>query len=188
MLPLTSFRQERVDLYLSRKKWGKARSRSSPRVQYGGMRLTYFSSLFPTGWPAWITALGTWSKDPDWCVFSTTWLLEENKYFSEGLSSQSSTQVRQTELPTLRLCWALRIPRWPQERIFFPSFGSRAALSPLPAMPVGVKPYIVFTAWGTFFSRNVLSEDRDCSCRWDECRLKVWEEYAEKRKRLHVRY
>lgn len=78
----------------------KTRWQSSPQAQH----VPYvFSLLFLTGWPASITALETRSKDPDWCVFSAAWLFEENKYFPESLSLQSSTQVRQTVLLMLRL-------------------------------------------------------------------------------------
>lgn len=178
---------------LSLAKWeevSKARSQSSPRAQYWGVCLTDLSLLFLTGWPAWITVLGTWNKDPGWCMFSTTWLFEENKYFSEGLSPQSSAQVRQTALLMLRLCccWALALLQRTEQRIFSIQFGSRGALSPLPAISVGVKSYVVFIAWGMFFSKNVLSEDQDCSYSWDKYRLKVWEEYAEKIKMLQMRY
>lgn len=90
--------QERVGL--SQAGESKTRWQSSPQVQY----VSYvFFLLFLTGWPASITVLETWSKDPDRCIFSTTWLLEENKYFPESLSPQSSTQVRQTVLLMLRL-------------------------------------------------------------------------------------
>lgn len=89
----------------------KARSQSPPWTQYWGMCLTRVSLPFLTGWPSRIPALGTSSKDPDWCVFSTTRLLEANKQFSEGLSPRSSTQVRQAALLMLRLCccWALAL-------------------------------------------------------------------------------
>lgn len=109
----------------------KRRQQSSPQVQYVS---DVFSLLFLTGWPALITALETQSKDPDRCMFSTAWLLEENNYFPETLSLQSSTQVRQTVLLTLRLsCTGL-------SKGFFPFVCLKWALSPLPAMSVGVKP------------------------------------------------
>lgn len=84
----------------------KTRWQSSLQVQY----VSYiFCLLFLTGWPALITVLETWSKDPDWCVFSTAWILEDNNCFPESLSPQSSTQVRQTVLLMLRLtCTGLR--------------------------------------------------------------------------------
>lgn len=31
-----------------------------------------------------------------------------------------------------------------------------------------------------FLSKNILSEDQDCSYGWGKYRLKAWEEYAEK--------
>lgn len=155
----------------------KTRWQSPPQVQY----VSYvFSLLFLTGWRALITVLETWSKDPDWCILSTAWLLEENKYFPESLSPQSSTQVKQAVLLMLQLT-CTELGKWH-------SFGSRGALLPLPAMSVGMKPYSVFTAWGMFLSKNVLSEDQDCPYGRDKYRLKAWEEYAAKRKMLHTRY
>lgn len=157
MLPLTSFTCARKSSSLP--KWeevSKTRSQTSPQAPYGGVCLTYLSLLFLTGWPAWITVLGTWSKDPDWRMLSTTQLFEENKYFPEGLSLQSSTQVRQTALLMLRLCccW-LWLAAADSAEDFFHSFGSRGALSPLPAISPGVNPYIVFIKHGECFSSKM---------------------------------
>lgn len=171
-------------LYRSRKKWVKQGHGLllSPSMQ--SMCLMYLPLLFLTGWPAWITVLGAWSRIlTDACLVRPDF--SRRSISLKACPIKAATQVRQTELlMLLRLCccWALGMLQWPEQRNFFYSFDSRGALSPLPALSVEVKPYIIFTAWGMIFSKNVLSEDQDCSYSWDKYRLKVWEVYAEKEK------
>lgn len=142
----------------------KTRWQSSPQVQY----VSYvFSLLFLTGWPASITVIETWSTDPDRCILSTAWLLEENKYFPESLPPQSSTQVKQTVLLMLRLtCTGL-------SKLLSPFIWLKRGFVTTACHVCRMKPYNVFTAWRTFLSKNVLSEDQDCPYGWDKYRLKV---------------
>ena len=108
------------------------------------------SLLFLTGWPAWITALGIWSKDTDWCVFSTTQLIAVTTQV-RGSTAAAQTLLLLSSPLAGACCSGL-------SRGFFHSFGIVTSA----CHNVEVKLYIVFTEQEMLFIKNVLQEEQDC--------------------------